>query len=333
MKLFMLGDFQSENGPGNANKQIKSVLSQKFIVTYSSATKKVMRLFEAYNGIKNSDILILCSKSNINYIAIKIAKKMNRKVIYLMHGCASLESKIANPNISRKSLKKIESYEKFIYTFSDCIVCVSKHFMEFMKKQIPEFSNKLDYIFNIVDIKNIENLCKEKKLENQNKILSVGGGMKRKNNLILAEIVDKYFPNVTFTVVGAELEEGKNIKAIPCVNWIEHLPHDKLCQLMGEHTLYIQNSSFETFGLAVIEALYAGCSLLLSKEIGCIDLFETITDNDIINDVTDEEEIRRKIKHILQEPNNKRLKDGFKKEYVSKEWQLTCWDKIIQNII
>ena len=101
---------------------------------------------------------------------------------------------------------------------------------------------------------------------------------------------------------------------------------------MYQSSLYIQKSSFETFGLAVIEALSAGCSLLISNEVGCKDLFETIRDTDIIFDITNEEEIFVKIEYLLREPNNQRMVNGFRKNWVSKEYQRQRWDEIIKKI-
>ena len=52
--------------------------------------------------------------------------------------------------------------------------------------------------------------------------------------------------------------------------------NDKLLKEMENADVYIQNSLYETFGLAVIEALDAGCSLLLSNKMGCVELFENL---------------------------------------------------------
>ena len=196
---------------------------------------------------------------------------------------------IKNPFISEEQLNAIKRYEAIVYDASDRIVCVSKSCMKFVQKQFPKYGNKMDYIYNVVDVNKIKNVCQEKKyLRQGNKILSVGGGMRRKNNLTIAKTIDKNFDNLEYIVVGDMLEDGEEIKKFGFVTWIRHLTHETLLQLMNETDLYIQNSTFETFGLAIIEALYAGCSLLVSQAVGCMELFETITDMDIIYDTSNE---------------------------------------------
>ena len=286
-----------------------------------------------YKGVRKADILLICSKSKINYTAINIAKRTRKKIIYLVHGCASYEAVIKNPFISEEQLNAIKRYEAIVYDASDRIVCVSKSCMKFVQKQFPKYGNKMDYIYNVVDVNKIKNVCQEKKyLRQGNKILSVGGGMRRKNNLTIAKTIDKNFDNLEYIVVGDMLEDGEEIKKFGFVTWIRHLTHETLLQLMNETDLYIQNSTFETFGLAIIEALYAGCSLLVSQAVGCMELFETITDMDIIYDTSNEIEISEKIKYLLQNPNNRRLRHGFKVELISRKYQYSQWREIIRKL-
>lgn len=333
MEIFLLGDLESDNGPGNANKQIRDLLAEKYKVSYSFASGKFSRILEMRKGIRNADLLLICSRSKINYSAIRYAKKCKKKIIYLMHGYASYEEEIENPTIGESKLEQIRSYETFVFDAADQIVCVSKKCRDFMRKQLPQYENKLDYIYNVVDIEKIKKSCKENGFQRQkNKILSVGGGLKRKNNLIIAKSIERSRSNLEYVVVGKELEDGEKIKRFGFVTWIEKLPNEELIQVMNQSSLYIQNSSFETFGLAVIEALSAGCSLLISNEVGCKDLFETIRDTDIIFDITNEEEIFVKIEYLLREPNNQRMVNGFRKNWVSKEYQRQRWDEIIKKI-
>ena len=330
MRIFLLGDFQSDNGPGNANKQIKKSLSLKYEIEYSRAIGKVGRIFEMYKGVCHADMLIICSESKINYQAVKLAKVKGKKIIYLMHGYSSYEHKIEHPDVSDKELKKIYKYEHFIFDSVDRIVCVSNRCMQYMKSQLLQYVDKFDYIFNVVDIENIERLCRNTSANKRiNQVLSVGGGMKQKNILSLVEAAG----NKNVVVVGKTLSDGDKIREYNNVIWYEHLMYDDILKLMTESSLYIQNSIFETFCLAVVEALFAGCSILVSDAVGCLDLFDNLLDEDVIYDVFDQEEISNKMKYLLKNPNNERLLKGFKKELVSKEWQANRWQEIINSII
>lgn len=334
MHIFLLGDLKSDNGPGNANKQIKKSLSLKYEVEFSKATGKIQRVFEMFNGIKNTDCVVVCSASNINYPAIKIAKKYRKKIVYLMHGYMSYEKKIENASLSEAELKKISDYEKFMFNNVDRIVCVSKRYRDFMRSQVPEYANKFDYIFNIVDTDKLEKISKKTCIrKKKNQVLSIGGGMKQKNVLSLAEAFDRYDKNIDFVVIGKSLSDGEKIRAFDNVTWYEHLKHEDLYRMLLDTNLYIQNSISESFGLSVIEALYAGCSLLVSNTIGCLDLFDTLEDEDIIFDIYNQSEIYQKAKYLLLNPNNDRLIRGLKKDFLSEEWQANKWQEIINSIV
>ncbi len=335
MQLFLLGDFESNNGPGNANKEIRNSLAERFQVKFSRQRKKLARICEAIVGIANADVLIICSKSQINLLAIKAAKLMNKKIVYVMHGLSSYEESINNPDISENALANFRKYEFYIFENVDRVICVSKFAMEFVCGIYPGYKNKMDYIFNVVDVTKLDHQITELKHKTHS-VLSVGGGMRRKNNLVVANAIttcSQRFNDIEYTVVGSEAIDGMTIKNSPYVTWINHLDHNELLQLMQCNDLYIQNSTFETFGLAVVEALYAGCSILLSNQTGCKDLFTTIKDDDLIFHVDDEVEIAEKIEKLLRNGNNQRLRDGFNKQFISRGWQAKKFEAIIQSIL
>ncbi len=74
---------------------------------------------------------------------------------------------------------------------------------------------------------------------------------------------------------------------------------------MKQSDLYIQNSSFETFGLAVCEAIACNCKILLSKHIGALSIIKNLDEDMIINDNTDINEISEKINKIYIKKDEK----------------------------
>ncbi len=330
MRIFLLGDFESDNGPGNANKKIRDSLLLEYKIKYSKENGWIRRIYEMYKGITQADMLLICSASKINYLAIRLAKHQGKKILYLMHGYSSFEKKLENPGLTDTELKKIYDYEEFIFANVDRIICVSKRCMNYMKAELPKYEHKFDYIFNIIDVEKIEKICRNNQNEKKkNQILSVGGGMRRKNILTIAKALEESSKRIKFVVVGKSLRDGERIKSFDNVVWYDHLKHEELYRIMAETTLYIQNSIFETFGLAVVEALYAGCSVLVSNSVGCLDLFENLTDKDVIFDTYNQKEIQEKVEYLLLNPNNQRLMQGLKKECLSKKWQANRWCDII----
>lgn len=336
MRIFLLGDFISDNGPGNANKQIRDSLKKRLDISYSQKEKKFKRIIETFVGITKADILIICSKSQINYLAIKWANLLRKKTLYILHGLSSYEEKINNPDISENSLRKMRRYERFVFDNVDKVVCVSKLAMQFLIEQFPMYTNKVDYIYNVVDLKAIQSSSKNSVyLRTNHSVMSVGGGMRQKNILAVAKALSVYVDDgmrAALTVVGKDAVDGEAIKKYPFVTWIDNLPHDKLCQLMSETKIYIQNSTFETFGLAIIEALYSGCDILISSNVGCKDLFTTLEDDDVIFDVNDTKEITLKVSKLLIHGNNQRLRRGFSENFVSVDWQCNKIMEIIYSL-
>lgn len=326
-KLFLIGDFQSDNGPGTANKQILKTLSKGHIIRYSREESKTGRVIEALGKIAVSDAVVICSKSQINYLVIKVARRLKKKVFYIMHGCSSVEAKINGPNLSDRAFQSLHDYENYIVENSDKVICVSKYFMHFMMDRMPDYRDKFDYIYNCIDIKKIMSQVVTS-ADRKDQIFSIGGGMKQKNILTIARTAQQLQPAMCVVVVGDEGPDGSEIKKQDNVNWIGLVPHKDVLHLMSESKIYVQNSTFETFGLAAIEALYCGCDLLISDHMGCKDLFGTATDMDFIHNVKDEIEIKEKLQYLRTHGNNKRLRDGLKTECISHEWQLNQFNKI-----
>ena len=334
MKLFLLGDFGSNNGPSNANKEIQNALKLNFEVKCSHASNKISRVFEMISGIMWADMLIICSESKLNYLAIKFSRRKKTQIIYIMHGYSIYEEIINNPLISKAEMEAKEKYVQYIFRYSDKVVCVSKNFMEFMIQNQPQYKRKFEYIYNVVDIDILKSFSRKIRIiKNKRTILSTGGGIKRKNNIKVAEAIQNLLPEITYTIVGDMSEDGEKIKDMSNIKWIDYMEREDLFRLMSETEIYIQNSLFETFGLAVTEALFAGCSLLISEHVGCKDLFTTLSEDDVIYNVNDKNEIRDKILKVMKFPNNERLMKGFKIEEISIYNQAEKFKKIMQRII
>ncbi|MDE6024406.1 MAG: glycosyltransferase family 4 protein [Lachnospiraceae bacterium] len=318
MKVFMVGDFINDDGPGVANKQLKIGLSDKDVI-YCEASGKIARVVELFKMIWKSDVVCFCSPSNINTIGLLIAKMMKKKSFYRAHGFLYIESALSN-NITEKIRGKILKKEKFWFKMAEKTYWVSKHAKNEVLKYLPEYEEKFDYVYNGIDFSNIENIINRSNCKRQNNyIISVGGGMKRKNNLMICRAINSLNQkgyNLRFIVIGKPYTEKDKICKYDFVEYYEKIPHDKVIEKMKSGYLYIQNSDFETFGMAVVEAIFSGCNILISDAVGAIDVLDTIEDSDLIRNTQDLEEIEEKIKNILSNPNNQRIKEGLNIEKI-----------------
>lgn len=293
-KIYWIGDIKNNTGPANVNKKYKEFLSNEAV--FCNSNNKTYRIFHFLVNIPFKKIIIISGFSKLNYIFLKISNILNKKTFYLMHGYLKIESKY-NKNITNES----KNIEQKILKESYKIICVSKMFANIVKQEYPEINSKITYVNNGTNNKN----KKETKTNNKtNKycIISVGGGLKQKNNLDICKAINEINDNnIKLIIIGKIGNDGEKIKKYPFVEYHENLSHEEVLNLMGQANLYIQNSYFETFGLAIIEALQEKCNILISKNIGAIDILDNINDKDIIYDNESVSEIKEKILNKKEE--------------------------------
>lgn len=301
-RLFFLGDFSSENGPGIANRSLKENI-EKYIdqyncsVTFSNEKTILKRTIEILKQTKNSDCIIICNYTRLHLLAVFWGNMIHKEIIYRMHGTFGLIN-LKDKESEIEDIKHLGK-ERYILSHAKKIITVSKTAMIHFQEQFPKWKEKLDYVYNSIDTERY--LLGETIKKNRNWILSTGGGMKQKNNIVVAKAIDylnKNGYNLSYYVIGQPYPDKPELEKCPCVRFIEKMSHEELVALMGKSYIYVQNSTFDTFGIAVIEAALKECRLLLSDAIGAKEILEgyySIKDsNDIIN-------IANSLKEILQE--------------------------------
>ncbi|WP_162515334.1 glycosyltransferase family 4 protein [Paenibacillus pinistramenti] len=331
MKIFFVGDFKNDTGPGIANKLLRKGLGSSRSYLYSEGHGRIGRVFEIIWKTLRSDCVCMCSASRSNALVIRAARLLHKPAYYVMHGYQTFEQKRNNPQISGQKLQQIHHSEAFIFKHVNKVFCVSKKFMEYMKQAEPEYADKFDYHYNGVDLEQIEqgisasqsaepardqnDQHKNHRDKNPRQIVSIGGGMPQKNNLTVCRSIDQLNREksmaLSYIVIGLPYTDKEEICSYEFVRYYDHLPHERVLEILAESGLYIQNSSFETFGLAVVEALLADCSLLLSEQIGMTDLLGTLQEGDRIANTDDPAEIAEKIERLIKEGNAGRLKAGL----------------------
>lgn len=319
-RIFFVGDFKSENGPAIANKATRKGLENENGILYSDAISKVGRIIELIIKTLLCKYIVFCSSSQLNVYAIKFSKLLNKKIFYIMHGYESYEYKMNNNNIEDDKYRSIKKYEKFIFENSDKIFCVSKTFMDFMIENESKYKYKFDYNFNGVNLDELKKLNNKSTEKNIYQIVSIGGGMKRKNNIAVCKAIsiinERYNLNLKYIVIGAEGTDKDEICKYDFVEYYEKLTHTAVIEIMNKSKIYIQNSYFETFGISILEALYSGCDCLVSQYVGSKDLLNNIEENDIIFNPDDYNEIAIKILNIFKIQNNKKLIENFREDIV-----------------
>ncbi len=317
MKIMFVGDCDLNTGPSNVNKEFKKILSDR--VSFFKFKIKILRAIETVIKVLKSDVIIISGISYINNLALKEAVFFKKKIIYIMHGYYAYEEKL---NKFKHNEKKVKN-EEYLLEKADKIITVSEKYMRFILNYFPNYKEKLTFINNGIDWKQYENIKIEKERDPY-LIVSMGGGRPQKNNLIICEAVtllnEKYNFPFKFVVLGRDYEDTVLIKQNKYTNYVGQVSREKVKEWLKKSSIYIQNSSFESFGLAPIEALCTGCNLLVSNNVGAISILNTIKEEDIIKNYKNPDEIAKKIINIFNNPNNNRLLSGINKRETSCEY-------------
>ncbi len=333
MKIFVIGDYKSGTGPANATKSLIEAMEEPMVQKY---TGKLMRLLELYAKIPSCDVCLLSGHSKQNLYAIRLAKKYNKPVLFWMHGCVEHEN-----DINGVPDQDMNLVERQVLEGSDRILGVSKTFETWLKENYPEYSHKIYHLSNGVKKRDIKE--EAERVESPYVIITVGGGMIRKRIERVCRAVEKLVKSgekISLIVIGAKGPDTELIGSYPFVHDMGLVNSHKAAELMRSARLCIQNSCFETFGLAPIEALESGCSILVSGCIGALEVFDegAVLDEDIIKDCEDPLEIADKIAALMKKPNHDRLSEAINyKEHswetVAEKLEEICEDEIHKRTV
>ena len=331
MKVFVIGDYRTGTGPANVTKE--------YLLRFPENTarlifkSKPLRAIEIIFKMPFCSVVLISGYSRQNLLALKWAGVLNKPCAYLMHGCVEHENAINDCVNETMSLTERKTMEK-----SDAIYAVSNRFAAWLKTNYPEYSDKISAAVNGVDTRLIENMDGFHGIKaggrDKNMIFTIGGGMPRKkikHICAAVELINRKAgePGLRLVVAGDKGKDDEAINSYPFVENIGLVDSAITKGLYREASLFVQNSCFETFGLAPMEALVNGCSILVSKETGAIELFRELEDGDVIDNWYDDAEIAFKIEALLKKGNASRLTQSFDKE--SSSWEertMELWKKL-----
>ncbi|MDO5573190.1 MAG: glycosyltransferase family 4 protein [bacterium] len=328
MRILVVGDYRTGTGPANVTRSYLARLPEDTLRL--RCTGKCSRVFEILYQVMRADIVLCSGYSGQNILAIKWAHMLHKPAAYLMHGCVEHENTINGVPDTR-----MNEIERQTLKLSDAIIAVSAQFAGWLWEHYPEYMDKIEYITNGVDWDGLKAL-KAEGIREPGRIMSIGGGMPRKMIRYICEAIHRLNQtekmNLKLTVIGDTGYDSQEINAYPFVENKGLVSFDETVRLLYQSKLYIQNSCFETFGLAPLEAFACGCDLLLSSQIGARFIFKNLSDDDIIFDYSDPEEIAEKIKSVLQQGNNERLQTGIDKESTSWEARTKQLLELLQRV-
>ena len=303
MRIFLAGDAVTGTGPANVTKYYIENLPAGTL--YQKRRNKPMRAIEILINTLRADVVVYSGYSKQNILGLNIAHLLKKPSAYIMHGCVEYEN-----GINLEPDETMNAVERRTLELADLIIAVSESFACWLKEHYPMHADKIDFVSNGIDA----SLLKVRPGDGErdpHMILSVGGGMPRKKIVHLCAAVkklrDSYDNSLYLCVVG---DKGADSDAIDAYDFVENrgiVPFEETVSLYRRSALFVQNSCFETFGLAPLEALSCGCSVLCSRHVGALGLIKDLKSTDVIDNFDDPDEIAEKIRFNLENPNAERL--------------------------
>lgn len=313
MKILIWSEHKNNQGPDNINKGIIGNLTDQFC--YVPVQGKYRQFLVALRKLLQSDVLLVSGASRKGALLVLAAKLINKKSVYIMHGCREAEYRLNGIKSNNRALAE----EAFLLKHADLLLPVSKRYMEWAKKQYPQYAHKMDYVYNGIDTYLFE--YREERTIQPGSVAVAGGMDPLKNNRIVIQAVESLCGKAELRIYGGHKD--------PCVKnqyteWMGKLGNEEFLACLATTELFVLNSRLESFSIATMEAFACGCSLLVSEVAGVCDLL-ALEETDIIHDPMDVEEIRGKIAYLLDHPNYERLRGQFDPE----QWSFA---KMVENL-
>lgn len=294
MKFLLLGYWRSNDGPSNVNRAL--VLNSDDSMGYLK-WKKFGRIERWIKCIICNPIVV---SGGLTKNELWILKLLHKKVIYILHGYRKYENQINNLHLDELELK----IEAEILRFSQVILPVSEKYSEWVKKMLPEFKNKIRFLNNGVTIHQ-----RPKQKKEPFSIAVTGGNRKIKNNSVVCQAITKMIDkgiSCKVYVFGYINKDNDDLSKFPFVSFMGQMKKDEYHDALDKISLLIVNSELEPFGLVVADALNCNCALLMSNTVGAMSIMKT-TEDDIIHNPHDVNEISAKTMHLLNNSNYERL--------------------------
>lgn len=262
--VFVGSHLSAQRGTKGISEKIAGLLSEEYYITLVSRYKNlVLRLLDIIWTllIKRFDIVHIDVFSNKGFIyadiASVIAKMKKEPLVMTLHGGMLTEKYECEPQRVSTVLNR-----------ADVLQSPSLFLIEFFKKQGIE----VEYMPNFIDIAHFPYGRNEVK---PNSLLWVRAFSPEYRPILAVETLHKLlqsYPDATLTMIGPDKGLQEQTKKLAQklgidnqVTFIGRVSNEKLYQYYQSHTVYLNTTAYESFGVAVLEAAACGIPIVSTK--------------------------------------------------------------------
>lgn len=262
LKVLYLGDFIKCNGPAHVDQRLKKKLHKDVFFIQSNDFRTLHKDIQALMRVDVCHVSGVSAKGVILFILCVLFRI---KRTFTMHGFLAQDRQFRSVNRYRLWIEMV------LIALSNEVYTVSKK----LKEQI---GSKYDFKFHVIPNGVSLNAPFDIECKNKNLIVCVGGGRPEKNILSVCHAVElineKHNKNLELVVVGEDGRDSVKIREFKCVNYLGFIHPVELNALLLDAKIFIQYSYFESFSLAIFEALNQGCYVISSDQVGALEYVE-----------------------------------------------------------
>lgn len=297
-RILLVGFYWENNGPNNVNKEIIRYMDDDFI--YVKSKNRYIKFVEATVKVLKAQTVLVSGMSKVGFFTARIAKHLNKKIVFIMHGCVAYEKELN----CLSGMENTIAREQCLIEMADRLLPVSAKFAEWVKMRYPEASYKVCPWPLGVNQSEVQTPISKKE---KGLVIAAGGDRNQKNNSVLCDVMCSINGDARLEIYG-DLQPGKEHLENAFISWMGIVPNDQFLERLRCAEVFVINSVLEPFSIAVFEALAAGCSVLVSQYVGAAELMK-LEAEDIIFDPYDREEIKQKLIMLLRQSNNQRISE------------------------
>lgn len=219
--------------------------------------RSIWNIFNIMIAVLKSDISFSWFAEGHAFLAVLFSKIFRKKSIVIAGGGDVAAVPKINYGGMRRN-KKSRYLTKFVLKHADMVLAVS----DFTKNEILKYAKpkNLKVIYNGVDTKKFKPGG-----EKEDIVLTVG---KINESVVKIKGIEtfikmaKYLPDVKFVIVGKQFDDSINhLKSIATSNveFAGFIPNKELPKYYQKAKVYCQLSYYESFGMALAEAMACGC--------------------------------------------------------------------------
>lgn len=263
--------------------------------------------------------------------ALFLKRFLHGKMVYTVHGLVCMERQMGyshswfNEKVEKRLINKADQ----LVAVSDSLKSLIEGVHGLSPRAIAVIPNGVqsDFLDMSEPVRSKNELFQKYDLSSDSKIMFTAGGTREIRNIaFILEAFSKL--NRQDTVLLVSGPKGSDHKILSRYNgrrvkYLGNLEQSQIKLLYQESDIYLQMSKYESFGLAPLEAMAAGCSVIVSDMVGMSYLIKDGVNGYIVKS-GDVKDIIRKI-NILLDDRELRKEMGKQAYLTAKEM---TWEKV-----